>query len=84
MPENCFSQGLWIIPLVFFFMILLCFIFFMARSRGFRPPWTMNQDTRSKTNSNISTESPLDIIKRRYANGEISKAEFEEMKKNLS
>ena len=30
-----------------------------------------------------SSESPLDIIIKRYANGEISKEEFERMKKDL-
>ena len=32
---------------------------------------------------NTSVETPLDIIKRRYANGEISKEEFDNMKKDL-
>jgi putative membrane protein len=31
-----------------------------------------------------ASESPMDIIKRRYASGEISKEQFDEMKRNLS
>jgi len=30
-----------------------------------------------------SNETPLDILKRRYAQGEITKAQFEEMKRDL-
>ena len=32
----------------------------------------------------ISNKNPLEIIKERYAKGEISKTKFEEMKKELS
>ncbi|MBD3378804.1 SHOCT domain-containing protein [candidate division KSB1 bacterium] len=33
--------------------------------------------------SQSSNETPLDILKKRYAKGEINKEQFEEMKKNL-
>lgn len=34
-------------------------------------------------NKSSEKESPLDILKRRYANGELSTAEYEERKKTL-
>ena len=37
----------------------------------------------TKQNANTPAETPMDILKRRYANGEIDKEEFEERKKNL-
>lgn len=38
----------------------------------------------SRNKNGQSTESPLDILKKRYAKGEITKEQFEEMKKNIS
>lgn len=37
----------------------------------------------SQKKSSQNPESPLDILKKRYANGEITKEQFEEMKKNI-
>ena len=34
-------------------------------------------------NNTIESSTPLDILKKRYARGEISKQEFEDMKKDL-
>lgn len=38
----------------------------------------------SRNKNGQSTESPLDILKKRYAKGEITKEQFEEMKENIS
>lgn len=37
----------------------------------------------SQTKSGQNSESPLDILKKRYAKGEITKEQLEEMKKNI-
>jgi len=38
----------------------------------------------SSTTNTLQKHSPLDTAKERYARGEISKEEYEEIKKNLS
>ena len=45
----------------------------------------INQSNRYKYVDRINPhlESPLDILKKRYARGEISKEQFEEMKKDI-
>lgn len=61
------------IGIVFLFLIvvglLFMFIAMMRRSPKERPP---------------VAESPLDILNRRYASGEIDKTEYEQRKKDLS
>jgi putative membrane protein len=40
-------------------------------------------NTSQNRRSNNSGETPLDILKKRYARGEISKEQYEQMKKDL-
>jgi putative membrane protein len=62
---------MWIFPLLFF-IILLVFLF-----RG--PGWLW----RSRGGWDDKRESPREILDRRYASGEITKEQYEEMRRTL-
>lgn len=41
------------------------------------------QSTRAKTSGGTQQETPLDILKKRYAKGEITKEDYDRMKRDL-
>jgi putative membrane protein len=51
--------------------------------RGLRSPWGSCRGGWGYDHKNLPPEAPLEILKRRYAAGEISKEEFQQMKKDL-
>lgn len=81
-PEDFMMGGWWIIfPIIgLIVMITFMFMFRMFGRRGFRPPW---QDSSRDHREGRESETALEILKKRYAKGEITKEEYEEMKRDL-
>ncbi|GMR20223.1 MAG: hypothetical protein BMS9Abin36_0818 [Gammaproteobacteria bacterium] len=69
--------GMWIFPLIFLAVIIFAVFRFSGRSHS-GPP-----GPGSSRRHGEDSESAVDILNKRYAKGEISKDEFEQMKKEL-
>lgn len=78
-PEHFWGGGMWFFPIIFFVLMMGVMIFF--RRRGSGPPWQGSGGDGSQEGP--GQETAMDILKKRYARGEIGKEEFEEMKKEL-
>lgn len=69
-PDHMWFAGVWFFS-IFFLVILIFAGFFLLRGGRFG-------------SFKSESETPLDILKKRYANGEISKEEFDRMKQDIS
>ena len=78
-PEYFWMGGMWIFPVIMI-VVFLTVIYFIFGRGNFRPPW-MGSDVYHNSSNKESAE---EILKKRYARGEISKIEFEQMKKDIS
>ena len=77
-PHCFWSGGMWIMPIVCMLgMMLVAGILFLI-FRGGCCGWAAGPGR--PTNG---TEDALDILKKRYARGEITKEQFEQMKKDI-
>ena len=78
-PEHYWQWHLWIfpmsMPILWLVIIGLCLYFIFGRRRSSRT-WIPDRG--------FEGETALDILKKRYAKGEISKDEFEQMKRDIS
>ncbi len=63
-----------VMPVVMVVALVLCLYFFFSRGAP-RPPW--------EPGSGREPETALDILKKRYAKGELTKEQFEQMKRDL-
>lgn len=79
MPQECYWWGtMWVIPMampvVMLLALILCLYLIFSR-RGARPL----EGPQSVRN----LDTALDILKKRYARGEITKQEYEDIKKDI-
>ena len=79
MPHDYFWQWhLWVFPMfmpIFWIVIIGLCLYFVFGRRGAPKPWESGRSPEGET--------ALDILKKRYAKGEISKDEFEQMKRDI-
>ena len=71
MDFGYFGYGGMFMGMVFIVILVAVAVYWLVR------------ETRTKADHRLSGETPLDILKRRYAKGEITKEEFEKVKKDL-
>lgn len=72
--------GMWIFPMIMFVLIIIVIFLFTGRRRGCWRSWS---GPGRYYGEGGESESALEILKRRYAKGEITKDEFEQMKKDI-
>ena len=77
-PEQYWQWHLWVFPMfmpIFWIVIIGLFLYFIfGRNRSSRT-WVAGRG--------FEDETALDILKKRYAKGEINKDEFEQMKRDI-
>lgn len=71
---------MWIFPIIMLIVFVIALYLIFGRGR-FRPPWWYDSDAHGGRGEN--RETPLEILRRRYASGEITKEQFEQMKKDI-
>jgi len=77
-PEDYWWNGMWFFPMIFpilGFAVMLGVVYLMF-GRGFRSPW---RDDRDENQS----DGAMDVPRKRYAKGVLSKEELEQIKKDL-
>ncbi len=78
------NMGIWIVlPITFLVFMLTMIVYFMSRMFGRGSFGPRNDDFSRQPGEPAQSETPLGILQRRYARGEVTKEEFDQMKQDL-
>ncbi len=80
-PWMFWGGGMWIFPLIGLVVFLFIIYFVFTRGFGGSGPFC---GWGGQGGGTTGSQSPMDVLKMRYAKGEISREEFERMKKDIS
>ena len=83
-PEHFGWGGWWVFPVVMplvMIIFLIIFLYIVFGRRGPKPPWWNNSE--GPSNHSKHSETAMEILKKRYAKGEITREEFEQIKTDL-
>jgi len=75
-PESFWWGGMWVFPI--FMICFIGFVFYLILGKNSR------NISCTGTHIGVDNESAMDILKKRYAKGEISKEEFDKIKQDIS
>lgn len=76
--------GGWLLPLLFWGLLILGFVLLFKYLLTSHKEKDKESATAISSSSYSGERTPLDIVKERYAKGEINREEFEQKKKDLA
>ena len=82
-PEYFWMHGMWFFPMVIpvvMLIVMLVMLYLLFAKGSFKTPF---QPLGKNAEGGPDSENPLDILNRRYARGDITREEYERIKRDI-